>query len=752
MPPTTTAPSAPHHTPRLPRVTRWLLGALLPTAERMEVMEELAAELAERRTRYGVVRARLWLSGQLIRSLPELVRRSWWRGMSGFEPEANRLTPGGFFMEAWIIDFRYAARRLRSRPTYALLAVLTLALGVGGTAAIYAVVRGLLLSPLPYEDEHELVRFWMMYSWSEEEFVHLRDRFPGFERVAAYRPDDVTLRSSDGRARFAGGLASSAELFEVLGTRPAIGPGFTEGNDVPGAADEVILSDGLWRELGGTPSLVGSRLDIDGVQRTVVGVMPAGFWFPDPSVRLWMTTGLRPDNGAGNYTFVGRMSPGLSLEQMNAPLQRLTAMLNERFDYPPQWDPTVNPELTPIRTALLGEVRPPLLATLAAMAAILLIACANVAALMLGQSDSRASEFAVRTALGAGVRRIARQLIAEALLLGLAAGAAGALVAAAGLRTLTNSLPLGSLANTVSLEWALVLHATLIALAAALAISVWPAVALWRGNVRGALSASRTSGVQSGGRLEGVMVTAQITLAVVLCVGAALVTRSVANLTSISTGVNADGVGVVDFTLPSSDSPAERRQAIAEVARAVAALPGVQSAGATHKLPLRGPGSNTGLEIEGRPEITGVTTFFRIVTPEYLSTLGVPLTDGQHFDGSETGEGEPAIVVNAEFARRYFPDEPPVGRRVSNGFGAMGRVVGVVENVAEAALTDSVTPARYVLYSQLSFIPEDRQEDPYTFAPRREFARHSASRRRTPHRARSRPRRGRLRRLARRAA
>jgi hypothetical protein len=148
------------------------------------------------------------------------MRRSWWRGMSGFEPEANRLTPGGFFMEAWIIDFRYAARRLRSRPTYALLAVLTLALGVGGTAAIYAVMRGLLLAPLPYENEDELVRFWMMYSWSEEEFLHLRDRFPGFERVAAYRPDDVTLRASDGSARFAAGLASSA--FMLLPDRPSL--------------------------------------------------------------------------------------------------------------------------------------------------------------------------------------------------------------------------------------------------------------------------------------------------------------------------------------------------------------------------------------------------------------------------------------------------------------------------------------------------------------------------------------------------
>jgi hypothetical protein len=186
-------------------------------------MAEVATEYQGRAAEHGPVSARFWLWRQVFGSLPALLHRSWWRGWTGFEPDANRMRPGGPMIEGWIIDTRYAARRLRSRPTYAILAILTLALGAGGSAAIYSLVRGLLLEPLPYAREEQVAVFWMPYDWSEEEFLYLRGTFPGFGKVAAYRPEDVTLETGSGPSRFEPGIASSAELFDVLGVAPALG-------------------------------------------------------------------------------------------------------------------------------------------------------------------------------------------------------------------------------------------------------------------------------------------------------------------------------------------------------------------------------------------------------------------------------------------------------------------------------------------------------------------------------------------------
>src|SRR5215210_1179136 len=277
----------PHTAPPL-RLAVSLLRALLPTAEQDEVLGDLGDEYAHRRGTRGRAAAAFWLWRQVLGSAPALLRRSWWRGWTGFEPAANRLLPGGPVMESWIMDLRYAVRRLRSRPTYTLLAVLTLALGVGGTAAIFSIVRGLLFEPLPYAHEEEIAVFWGRFDWTEEEFLFLRPDFPGFSRVAAYTGGDVTQEPGDGPARLLPGISASAELFEVLGARPALGRAFQRGDDLPGSDRVAVLSHELWRQMGGAPSILGQRIKLDGILRTVVGVMPRGFWFPDPSVRVWL--------------------------------------------------------------------------------------------------------------------------------------------------------------------------------------------------------------------------------------------------------------------------------------------------------------------------------------------------------------------------------------------------------------------------------------------------------------------------------
>ncbi|HEX8692656.1 MAG TPA: ADOP family duplicated permease [Longimicrobium sp.] len=705
----------------LPRLPAAILRALLPYAERDEVLADLAAEHAEREAADGRGAARRWVWGQVLGSVPALLRRSWWRGWSGFEPRANRMRPGGPMLESWIMDARYAVRRLRARPTYTLLAVLTLALGVGGTAAIFGVARGLLLDPLPYRAEDEVAVFWFPASWTEEEFLYLRGNFPGFQQVAAYRSEDATLELSGAPARLLPGIASSSELFRVLGVRPELGRGLQAGDDAQGAEPVAVLSHGLWRELGGDPSLVGKRIRLDGVSRTVVGVMPAGFWFPDPTVRVWLAAPLDPEGRSGSYTFVGRVAPGQKVDAMSGPLARLKTMLAERFEYPEQWDKTREPSLTPVREFLLGKLRPAVLATVAAMALILLIACANVAALMLGQVEGRTTELAVRTALGADRARLTQQLVAEALLVGAVAGGIGAALAAGAFRLLVGALPLGAWAESVSLDWSVFWAAMGVALLASLLVALVPVVALWRGDLRSALGRQRTGGIGGrGGRLEGGLVVAEVALGVLMAAGAALLVRSVSNLYAIDPGVDTRGVAVIDVAL-GADVPTERRQqTVRELVAALGQLPGVRSAGAAQKIPLRGSGDNWGLAVVGRPDLEESTTAFRIVTPGYFPTMGIALRQGRLFGGSDRPGGERAVVVNEALARKYFPGVSPVGRLVSTGFDSAGeRIVGVVEDVAEGSLTDQAEPARYMLYDQIPYAPEgntlvlrtDRPED-----------------------------------------
>ncbi len=687
-----------------PRLAAALLRTLLPLAERDEVIGDLGEEYARRRGAQGQAAASFWLWRQVLGSGPALLRRSWWRGWTGFEPAASRLLPGGPAMESWIMDLRYAVRRLRSRPTYTLLAVLTLALGVGGTAAIFSIVRGLLLEPLPYTREAEVAVFWNQFDWSEAEHLYLRPNYPGFSRVAAYTMNGVTLESSEGPARLVSGISASVELFDVLGVRPALGRGFQPGEDREGGEPIAVLSHGLWQEMGGDASILGRRIRLDGVPRTVVGVMPRGFWFPDPSVRVWLPEPLDPENRSGNYAMIGRLAPGKRMDGMAPELARITAALDERFDYPAQWDKTKNASLTPIREYLLGSLRPALLSTLAAMAVILLIACANVAALMLTQVNRRTGELAVRFALGADRRRITRQLLVEALVLGLIAGGVGALLATAGFRLLAGALPLGAWAERAVLDWTLFGAAIGLSLFAAVAIALIPASSLWRGDLRDALTRLRTAA--GGGRVESGLVVAEVALAVLLTAGAALLIRSVVNLYAIDPGLETRGVAVLDLVAGEATKTPERRQTLRSLLDEMEQLPGVSAAALTTKLPLRGNGDNWGITVEGRPDLPDSTTFFRLVSRDYFQALGIAVRRGRGFTGADQAGSEHVVVINEALAKKYFPDVDPIGRRLNTGFDSWERIVGVVENVAEANLTDEPAPARYMLADQIAYAPE----------------------------------------------
>jgi putative ABC transport system permease protein len=608
--------------------------------------------------------------------------------------------------ESWIMDARYAARRLLSRPAYAALAVLTLALAAGGTAAIFSVVRALLLDPLPVAREEQVGVLWFSGSWREQEFLGLRPQFPGFQRMAAYRPEDLTLEVPGSPMRLLPGVAGSAEFFEVLGTPAFLGRTFSPGEDVMGAEPVAVLSHSFWRELGADAAIIGKPLRLGGVARTIVGVMPPGFWFPSPTTQIWTAAQMNPENRSGRYTLLGRIANGQSIEHMDGPLQALAGLLRANFQYPnPQYDKTRNPSIESVREFLVGDVKPSLLATLAAMAAILLIACANVASLMLGQLDARATDIAVRAALGATRQRLVQQLAFESLLIGIGAGTMGAALAVIGFGVLVGALPLGALAESAGLDWTVFWASMAAALVSALLVAVVPGVVLWRGSsLQAMLSTTRTGGVGSrGGRLESGLVVAQMALAVLLAVGAGLLIRSVANLRGIDPGLIPDGVAVIDATMPGRLTLDERRRAILTMLPAFEAMPGVRSVSAAQKLPLRGSGDNWGITIVGRPPVNA-TTAFRMVTPGYFGTLGIPIRRGRDFLPSDREGSEPVVIINEALAARFFPGEEPLGK-VLQTFGEPGeRIVGIVSDTAEANLTDAPVPARYMLFQQVPIV------------------------------------------------
>jgi predicted permease len=687
------------------RLAMAILRAILPPAERDELLADIVAEHASIEAAHGERAAERWIWWQAIRSTPALLGWSWWRSWSGFEPHANAYRPGGPMLKTWISDVRYALRRLRARPTYTILAMLTLALGIGGTTAVFGIARPLLFDPLPYANADQVVTFWMPYWWTEEEFAYLRDKYSGFQAVGAQRPGDVTMRRGDGPMQLVPGREVTAELFDVLGARPMLGRGFKQGDDALGGEPVAVISYGLWQELGGKTSIIGERLTLDGTPRTVVGVMPRGFWYPDPSTRIWLTKQIDPAGRNGSWEFVGRVAPGVDVHNMQPHIDHLMSVLRERFQYSTKGDKTHDGRMIPIRETLLGSMRPAVIATFVAMGLILLIACANVAALMLGQVEGRSTELAVRSALGATQRRLTQQLVIEALLVGMGAAVIGGMLAAAGFRILAGSLPIGAWSENATFNWTMFMVALAVAIGAVLLVVLVPAISLWRGDLRGTMGSARMGGIHGrGGRLEQGLVVAQVALAMLIASGAALLVRSVAKLYAINPGVETSGVAVVDVLASGDETSAARRQKIDEINAAIAELPGVRATAATGKLPLRGKGNSFGITIDGAESGERTITYFRIVTKNYFDALGIKLRSGRTFDISDRqSDSGGVVVINEALAKKYFPGENPIGRKVRGGFTGSWEIIGVVADVAEGDLTDDPEPARYYSADQVDW-------------------------------------------------
>jgi putative ABC transport system permease protein len=624
----------------------------------------------------------------------------------------------------FLADVRHATRQMRRRPIFSGIAVLTLGLGIGATVALFSVVSGLLLRPLPYPAEERVHVFWMDYDWRGVEYDFVRERSGVFESVAAFSTNGDPYRPSTraaGGSLMLGFVVATSTLFDVLGARPLLGRTFSAAEDRPGAAPVIVISYGMWQQdLGGDPNVIGHQILLGGRATTVVGVMPKGFYFPTPEFRAWRPLQLDPGTpfyeNVGYLTLVGRARAGASAQLTGRDIQRIARSLGERFTYVAAWDKTKNANSIPIRTYLLGNVRDPLLLLLGAVGLLLLIACANAAALILARTSDRTSEMAVRAAMGAGQWRLARQIVAESLVLAACAAIAGATIATLGFRALVASLPLqGGFGGTVTSGWIAFITAFGLALIIAVAVSIAPVRNLLHGRFDAGVTRERSDeGLRRGTRrVHSGIIAGQVTLAVLLVVGATLLIRSVERIRALDPGF--DARGVVTFTLVPGDQTAgdARRQFFRDALAHVSLLPGVTAAGLTNRLPVRDGGFQGPVAIEGRPDLDGArrpNALYRTVTPGYFRAMGMQMRDGRAIDSTDAAQSVPVTVISESFARRMWPGQSALGRHIITGYAGPVIARAIVGVVKETRMTSMTGDVPFVMFVPLEQHPRDNDE------------------------------------------
>lgn len=613
-------------------------------------------------------------------------------------------------------DVRFALRTLARRPGHAALLIGTLAIGVGSSAVVLQTLDTAVLSVFPFRRPAELVVVEPMgpVSQSKQMLELLRRRSTDFTAIAGYSQWGFTL-TGDGHPEEVDGGRATANLFELLGLEAQLGRTFAEGEDQPGNDAVAVISHGLWlRRFGADSSVVSRTMEIDGRPHQVIGVLPAATTFPTQKTEVWIPATIEPadaDDYSTNYlTLVGRLGPDATIASAEAGVNRaLEGMVVDGII--PSLNPAdPPPSLTPLRTWLLGRIRPTLLLLFGAACAILGLACANVANLLHVQTRSRAQELAIRAALGAGRGRLVRQLVTESLVLaaaaavvsvGLAAALSGALVLALAEAVVpSNAAVLGS----ITIGW-IIAVSLLIGLGLGLYRSRWVESELSILHLR-----SGSSGQVVGWRRAlSIIAITQVTVAVVLMIGAALMVQSHRRLVGEDPGFRAEGVLSFSVAPPSARYSTDEQQAAYHkaVLEQLLAIPGVTVAGAVHLMPLSGNNWNPTLHIEGAPLPEGASreVDWRSASPGYFETMGVGLIRGRMFDESDHASGMPVAVVTEALARRDFPGSDPIGKRVRTGFEPEGQYVTIVGVVADMKEFTLAGPGRPAIYRPLGQMP-----------------------------------------------
>ena len=616
-------------------------------------------------------------------------------------------------------DLIYALRTLRSAPGFALVALLTLALGIGANTAIFSVVRGVLLSPLPFPDADRVIRVWhanqsendLKSQVAEPDFLEWKAETKRFASLAAYwyspggSGADLTGVGNPERIQ---GAYFTPGFFETLGARAALGRTIPPEEAVVGNDRFVVLSDGLWkRRFGADRTIIGRPLTIDGGLFTVVGVMPPAFTFPADRIDFWMPLSVMGPDAIGRQRasrfldVFGRLASGVAVAQAKDELAALSRRIAEREQDARGWTDVT---MLPVREALIGDVRRPLLVLLGAVAFVLLITCVNIAGLLLARATARQRELAVRSALGAGRGRILRQLLTESLVLALIGGALGVALAYAGVGALgalgASDLPR---AAAIRIDATVMLYAFGVSTLAGLLFGLLPAIRATSRNLQGVLRAgSRGSVGNAGNHLRGALVVAEVALAVILVVGAGLATKSFTRMLEIDPGFKAQNVLAVRLGMNYDKYGDGRIRGYYESLLArIAAVPGVEAVGAAKDFPLRGvgelrpptvPAGASGPERQIRvPALHVSTDFFR--------AMGIPMRAGRSFTSADREDAPLVWIVNDAFAKRYWPNEPAVGKVLRMGQASI-QIVGVVGDFRQKSLTEPPEPTVYMHYLQ----------------------------------------------------
>ena len=629
-------------------------------------------------------------------------------------------------MQTLLQDFRYAIRTMASNRAFTAVALFVLALGIAANTVIFSVVNAVLLRALPFPDADRIVMVFEsdLQRHTEEavaaaNFIDWRDQSQVFESIATYREESFNLTGADRPERVAG-VISTAGLFPALAMKPILGRVFQSDDENRGIGRVAVISRSLWeRRFGADPNVQGQKLIANGEPLTVIGVMPGEFKFPEQA-ELWIppkqvvpehvltpNVNMATNRDSHYLAAVARVKPGVSLAQAKTDIDAVAARMAEQ-------DPANNSgrgaKLMPLREHEVGDIRATLLVLFGAVGFVLLIACANVANLLLARATTRQKEIAIRTALGASRSRLVRQLLTESVVLSIVGGGLGLLLAMWGIHSLVAILPASIHgAKDIGLDGTVLAFVLIVSLATGLLFGLVPAMQATKSDLNESLKEGGRGGTAGArrNRARGLLVVSEIALSLVLLIGAGLMIRSFIRLEQVNPGFDARNVLTMRLSLPSAQYSELRKRAsfFQQVIARIQSVPGVESAAAISRLPLTPGNSGRGLTIEGFQSDAsgnGPNADYRVISPEYFKTMGISLIKGRVFTERDNTQASDAVIVNRTLAERFFAGEDPLGKRMSIGSkdDPMMQVVGVVEDVRHFGLDSQARPEFYVPYEK----------------------------------------------------
>jgi putative ABC transport system permease protein len=612
-------------------------------------------------------------------------------------------------MRNLVSDLRHGLRTLVRNPGFSTIAILLLALGIGANTAIFSVVDAVLLRPLPYQDSSRIMQIWhvppaksfpgmTLFSVSPANYLDWQRQNHSFEEMAAYGGTNFNVGGKE-RPEAIQGAAVAPGFFSILGVHPLLGRTFSQEEDHPGQGHVVVLGYALWRDhFGADPGILGRSIVLNGETYSVIGVMSPNFRFPS-FAQLWTplawTDEKRAVRGNHNYLVIGRLQPGVDVRAAQAEISAISTRLEQLY---PEDDKGWGATIRPLREQLVGDVRPALLVLLGAVAFVLLIACANVANLVLGKILARKKEIAIRSALGATRAAILRQVLAETVLLSLAGGALGLFLASFGttliVKFLADRLPRFT---EIALDVPVLAFAVFLALFAGIVAGLLPALRFTKTDVNEALKQGQSRGSSdSGSKTRGLLVVSEVALSLVLLIGAGLMVRTLWQLSNIQPGFDPQGVLTMSVSVPANifATPSAQVAFFERVLQQVRTTPGVESAGAIDDLPMGNGGSHQPVAIEGQPVVSMADqpeVDVRLVSPGYLRTMRVPLLRGRDLTDSDVAGRTPTVLISESMARRFWPNENPLGKHLTLTFypDAVREIVGVVGDVKLDSLDEN---------------------------------------------------------------